>query len=185
MTSRRGAPRRIPSEGEVKVPSLRERLIELRKDQEPAFPEFAKGNPHYPSGMSYTAVSRYLQLIQQGNYPEVAATVAGLRKEQVQKWIRIGEGREPEEEAREPYITFAELTRLAETEAETLIVGAWTAQTLVDWKAGAALVARRNPDRWGKNREESSGSQAGQSIHVTITPIASGESVNPDQESEE
>lgn len=154
------------------MPSLRDRLRRA-KEEAPAFPEFADPkspdfSPDYPPTMTLSAVTRLLDLVGTGNYLETAAAVSGLIPRKVHRWLRIGEGREEGEEPREPYSTFAELYRQAEAEAESRIVGAWSAEALVDYRAGAALLARRHPERWGRGREETTQETGIQSIHVHI-----------------
>jgi hypothetical protein len=93
-----------------------------------------------------------LEAINDGNYIETAAELAGLSKQAVYDWIKRGEARET------PYAAFADAVKRATARAEAAEV-AKVRNAGNDprfWAASMTYLERRHPDRWARRSDDSS-----------------------------
>lgn len=86
-----------------------------------------------------------VQAVEAGNYRHVAAEAAGVHKATFYRWMKAGE-KEREGELRD----FCDAVKKAERKAELRIVGVIETAALSTWQAGAWLLERRHPLRWGR-----------------------------------
>lgn len=100
-----------------------------------------------PTKLTPRLRKRLLDLIAQGAYVEQAARAVNIAPSTFYAWKERGEAGE------QPYAEFLEALRAREALAETECVGLLRAAGETDWRAVAALMERRWPDRWGRRRE--------------------------------
>jgi len=105
-----------------------------------------------PTKLTPAVEERIARAIRAGNYPEVAARHAGVHPSTYYRWLERGglDGEAPEDD---PYRHFrAEVERaLADSEAAEVGLIAQAARGGT-WQAGAWLLERRFPDRWGRRQ---------------------------------
>ncbi len=96
---------------------------------------------------------RIVALIAAGNYGVTACRAAGIAYQTYLNWLERGR-----QETEGPYVNFLAAITRAEADAEQRLVEQIAAAVPTDWRAGAHLLERRYPDRWGrKERVEHSG----------------------------
>lgn len=146
--------------------SLKEKMAQRRAAQE-ADPTQGVLN----SQDAEAVTERICQLVAQGHHLETAALVVGLTKRTLHNWRTWGTKGDPptRPEPFEPYISFVELLSAAEAVAEERITNAWLRQFDEDWRAAAAYLGRRFPDRWGKQREEGEPDKGVSSLTVVFS----------------
>jgi len=101
-----------------------------------------------PSKLTPAVQASICAAVRAGNFLEVAAEAAGVSRATVFEWIARGEGRDAQRRRDRVYADFADAIRQANAEAEIRAVTAWTEQARHDWRATAAFLARRWPERW-------------------------------------
>jgi hypothetical protein len=96
-------------------------------------------------------VQQLLEALNDGNYLETAAELAGLSKASVYTWFKRGEAGE------EPYKTFTDACKRATARAEAAEVK--KVRTAGEdprfWAASMTYLERRHPDRWARRSEDS------------------------------
>lgn len=98
-------------------------------------------------------VYELLKAIDDGNYIETAAELAGLSKACVYEWLKRGEANET------PYRQFADAVKRAQARAEAAEV-AKVRRAGDDprfWAASMTYLERRHPDRWARRSDSSDG----------------------------
>jgi hypothetical protein len=78
---------------------------------------------------------------------ETAAALAGVTYRTFRNWMTWGEA------GRRPYFQFFQAVTRAETEAEARLVRIWSEAAESDWRASRDMLARRFPERWGRQAE--------------------------------
>lgn len=119
------------------------------------------GTAHRPIKLNEQILARVIEALEVGNYREVAARYAGISITSFYSYMERGEAdREAGNDTL--FAQFADGVESAESQAETVIVGLIrraasgftdpTTQQRVapQWQAGAWLLERKNPQRWGR-----------------------------------
>jgi hypothetical protein len=113
-----------------------------------------------PTDCTPEKVAQICEFLRQGVSQECAATSAGLCERTFYVWLEKGR------EGVEPYVQFLQQVNAAENDAERMLVDTIRTQAAEDWKAGAWLLERRHPRRWGRlDRSEVTGAN-GAAIQV-------------------
>jgi len=97
-----------------------------------------------PTALTEEVGRAIVEAVARGVSLSAAAGAVGIAPQSVREWVQVGEGRHPEREAKEPYISFAVEVRKAKAAAEAERVA-----LLRRLGAGRAVVKRepvRNPD---------------------------------------
>lgn len=114
----------------------------------PLEPIFPKKGPGAPSVLTPEIERRFLQLLAQGQYRNVAARLCGIAPVTVQKWIRAGRGVDTQRKPRPEYVRFAMLVDQAEALAEATVTSNVVKRSAYDHNAGLAWLRTRHPERW-------------------------------------
>lgn len=95
-------------------------------------------------------VQELLQAIENGNYVETAAELAGLSKQSVYDWIKRGEAGE------EPFKLFADAIKRASARAEAaeVVKVREAGNDPRFWAASMTYLERRHPERWARRSED-------------------------------
>jgi hypothetical protein len=88
------------------------------------------------------------RMVRAGNYLKVACAAAGISTDALSNWRKKGATGE------EPYAAFLGELEQAELDCESALVKKWHDAAPDDWRAARDLLARRFPDRWGREVEE-------------------------------
>lgn len=105
-----------------------------------------------PTDCTPENIAKVCAALRLGVSQECAATSAGLCDRTFYTWMEKGR------EGIEPYAQFLREVHAAENDAERELVELIKASAPDDWKAGAWLLERRHPRRWGRlDRSEVSG----------------------------
>ena len=98
-------------------------------------------------------VQLFLEAIDEGNYMETAAELAGLSKVTVYGWLKRGENGDA------PYALFASALKRAGARAEADAVRKVrnAAHDPRFWAADMTFMERRYPERWARRSEDSGG----------------------------
>lgn len=101
---------------------------------------------------SASTVQQFLEAIGDGNYIETSAKLAGLSKQTVYDWIKLGQA------GKEPFATFVDSLEKAEARAEAqMVANVRKASNLPQfWAAGMTVLERKYPDRWGRRADDNS-----------------------------
>lgn len=87
----------------------------------------------------------FVSILRRGNYPATACAVMGISQATYKNWMLKGEaGKDPK------YYEFYLAVNKALGQVEDEVVDNWTNAIPEDWKAGSEFLARRFPERWGK-----------------------------------
>lgn len=100
-----------------------------------------------PNKLTPELRERILQAVRMGCYLETSAAFAGISKQTLFNWLRLGA--QDVEPFAEFHRDFAEA--LAKSEVRALAVIGKAAEK--SWQAGAWLLERRYPKRWGQGRD--------------------------------
>ena len=107
------------------------------------------GNGKHPGGrptkLDKDTIDRIIALVRAGNYVETAAAAAGISKDTLYAWLRLG-ARQQTGLARE----FSDAMVKATAEAEALALTRISAAAREQWQAAAWMLERKHPDRWGR-----------------------------------
>lgn len=109
-------------------------------------PENTKGRK---TKLTKEVLTTVVDVLRGGATYEAAARAAGIHPDTLDEWRRRGEGRDPRP-AHAVYVRFATEVHAAVAEAERRWVQRIDAASALDWRAGAFLLERRHPDRYGK-----------------------------------
>jgi hypothetical protein len=77
-----------------------------------------------------------------GNFPRVAARLAGVSMATLEKWLERGDKGEKD------YADFAEAYRRADADNQSEVVASWKKAALEDPRAAGQYLARRYPESW-------------------------------------
>ncbi len=77
-----------------------------------------------------------------GNFPGVAARLAGVGTVTVANWLKLGD------QGKRPYADFAEAYRRAEDTNESQMIEIWKKAAPDDWRSVKEYLAKRHPERW-------------------------------------
>jgi len=112
-----------------------------------------------PTKLEPEVEKRLLDAVAAGNYYEAACAYAGITYQTLRNWVNRAEA-ELERVAANPrrtirqreriYVEFYERLKKAEAQAEVTIVAQWRQQVPENWQAARDFLARRYPERWGK-----------------------------------
>ena len=91
---------------------------------------------------------KMIEAILMGNSLEVSAQYAGIEVETYYNYMKRGQAGE------KGFIDFFNDVTHARYNAEVKLVGTINAHSLEDWRAGAWILERRHPKRWGKIDKE-------------------------------
>jgi len=103
-----------------------------------------------PSKLTPDLQARIAAFLGAGAYIETAASAAGVSKQTLYNWLRLGS------EGQEPYDSFLDAVEKAQGEADIRDL-----KTIRDaaskgvWQAAAWRLERRHPGEWGRRRPES------------------------------
>ena len=121
-------------------------------------------------------VAEFLAAIENGNYIETAAELAGFTKHSVYDWIKRGEAGET------PFNLFSDALKRAQARAEAAEV-AKVRKAGEDprfWAASMTYLERRHPDRWARRSDDSSAPKVvvqigvrDSDVQVTLQPSVS------------
>ena len=111
-----------------------------------------------PSKLTPEVRKRFLDAVAIGNYPEVAATLAGIHPATMYRWLMLG--REAQTGA---YREFYEATKQAEAQAENSAVAQVRRAATSDprnWASAMTFLERRYRDRWSRPPQVMAGAPA-------------------------
>jgi hypothetical protein len=109
-----------------------------------------------PTDCTPETTAKICAALRLGVSQECAATSAGITERSFYIWLEKGR------EGLEPYVQFLQEVHAAENDAEMELVNLIKASAQDDWKAGAWILERRHPRRWGRlDRSEISGANGG------------------------
>lgn len=128
-----------------------------------------------PTSLTAEVKRQLLQAVSGGSYYNVACRYAGVSYSAFRQWIRRGE-REIERVGQSTrrsvrgreriFVEFVEELKQAEAQGEVAVVLYWRTQSMEDWRAARDFLARRYPQRWGRQRVEVTG-EGGGPIKIT------------------
>jgi transposase len=114
-----------------------------------------------------------LNSLKSGNYATTAAASAGIAQKTYYEWLKRGRAEGAEEDDPE-YFEFVQAVEKAEAYAEAQAVAAIKRSD--DWRAHMEYLARRFPDRWGKQEKlELSGGRQPVTQLTVVRTIREGE----------
>jgi transposase-like protein len=133
----------------------------------------AARGPGRPSKLTPETKQAIVKALEVGNYFTTACESAGVEPHTGHKWIKIGEGRDPDREPCEPYISFAREVRAARALAEVSAMAGITLAGQQHWQALAWKLERTAPERFAlRNRSTVEVDVRGEVEH-TIAPARS------------
>ena len=96
-------------------------------------------------------VTAFLQAVDDGNYIETAADLAGITKKTIYEWLKRGDTGD------EPYKSFRDAVKRAAARAEAAEVQKVrrAGEDPRFWAASMTYLERRHPDRWARRSEDS------------------------------
>src|ERR1019366_6148350 len=105
-----------------------------------------------------------------GNFPSVAARLAGVSIGTLERWLERGDKGE------QPYADFAQALRKAEDEDHAAMVAIWKKAAPEDWRAAKEYLAKRYPEQWSDHAarlavlgpEGDGGDNIGVGLHITL-----------------
>ncbi len=121
---------------------------------------FKKGRGR-PSKLTEEVEKNILQMVKAGNYLETAAAYAGVSKEVLFKWLRLGR-----EQKKGRLHDFVQLVEKALAEAEVRDVVTIGAAAQQYWQAAAWRLERKFPNRWGSRSTIQHTGNNGEAIQV-------------------
>ena len=86
------------------------------------------------------------ELLRRGNPLTVALGVAGVSRPTFYRWLDRGRSPDPEDE---PYRAFRSAIEAARAQAEAVLVAHTGRHAARNWRAAAAILEARWPERWG------------------------------------
>jgi len=111
-------------------------------------PETSPGKIGPPTKLTASVQKTVCRMVRSGNYLKVACAAAGISTDALSNWRKKGAAGE------EPYAAFLAELQQAELDCESALVKKWHDAAPDDWRAARDLLARRFPDRWGREVEE-------------------------------
>jgi hypothetical protein len=108
----------------------------------------AGGKVGRPIALTARVQRTVCRMVSAGNYLNVACSAAGISTDALSVWRKKGAAGE------EPYAAFLAELQQAELDCESALVKKWHDAAPDDWRAARDLLARRFPDRWGREVEE-------------------------------
>lgn len=105
-----------------------------------------------PSKLTPALATAILSAIAKGSHFHPACAAAGVSGTTASRWIESG-SRDLEAGLRSDFAQFVEGLQQACALAETSLGTKIYSQAEIDWRAGAFLLERRFPDRWGKKEQ--------------------------------
>ena len=95
-------------------------------------------------------VQELLTYIEDGNYPEIAAELAGISLRTLQNWMKRGDDGE------EPFTAFMRAVKRASAKAEHVEMGKVrkAGEDPRFWAASMTYLERRHPERWARRSED-------------------------------
>ncbi len=107
-----------------------------------------------PTKLTPELIVRICNYIRAGNHLNVVCVANGITFQTYRNWIKRGE------RARSGiFFELFESVRQAEAECESSLVAGWMSQAPKDWRAAAAFLERRFPERWSPVMLRPMGSQ--------------------------
>lgn len=128
-----------------------------------------------PTKLEPEVEQKLLQTIGAGNYYEAACGYAGITYHTLRNWVRraeaelervAGSGRRSVRSEERIYVEFYEKLKKAEAQAEVTIVDQWQQQIPESWQAAMNFLARRYPERWGKQVQEMDVTSGGEPLRI-------------------
>jgi hypothetical protein len=110
----------------------------------------AAGRVGPPIKLTASVQKTICEMVRAGNYLKIACAAAGISADSLSRWRKKGAAGE------EPYAAFLRELEHAELDCESALVKKWHDAAPDDWRAARDLLARRFPDRWGRQVEEES-----------------------------
>ena len=97
-------------------------------------------------------LQRLFTALADGNYPSAAATAAGIHRNTLDRWMKLGE-----EQPDSAYGAFVAAVKRAEAEAEAALVAKVNRASNLPqfWAAGMTLLERRHPEKWARRQDDS------------------------------
>jgi hypothetical protein len=102
-----------------------------------------------PPALTPEVEARIVAAVSAGAHLSVAARAAGVSRQTLHRWRARGAA-----EAEGPYHELARALERAEAEAELRQVAQIARAAQSEWRAGAWLLSRRAPERWGRGASE-------------------------------
>jgi hypothetical protein len=99
--------------------------------------------PGRPPKLSADVVGKFLMAVRAGNYPEVAARLAGISPATYYRWNR---------DPRRPYAAFRAARDMADAELEAEIITNLVRLSRTSTRAAAFILSRRWPEQWAKRK---------------------------------
>ena len=123
-------------------------------------------------------VTQILQAVDDGNYIETAAELAGISKKAIYEWLKRGEDGE------EPFKAFGNALKRAQARAEAVEVAKVRAAGKDPrfWAASMTFLERRHADKWARRSEDTSSPRVVVQIGVRDSDVSVqlSPSVSPD-----
>jgi len=107
-------------------------------------PEVASRKVGAPSKLTASVQKTICRMVRAGNYLNIACAAAGISTDALSNWRKKGAAGE------EPFAAFLAELEQAELDCESALVKKWHDAAPDDWRAARDLLARRFPDRWGR-----------------------------------
>jgi len=99
--------------------------------------------PGRPPKLTADVVGKILMAVRAGNYPEVAARLAGVSPATYYRWRK---------DPRPPYAAFQAALDMADAACEAMVIGNLVGLSRTCPRAAAFLLERRWPEGWAKSR---------------------------------
>jgi hypothetical protein len=142
-----------------------------RAGSRPANPAPATGRPPV---ISRTIQDSVVKALTAGNFVEVACAYAGIHKDTYYSWLKRGSAERERidrgaplealagvalrreldrREVEKPFLDFSDAVKRAQAESEVGLTSILYKAATESWQAGAWLLERKHPDRWGVKRK--------------------------------
>lgn len=102
-----------------------------------------------PTKLTRQLQAQMIAALREGGSYQNACALAGVNYRTFNRWMQRGE-----READGPFWAFRSAILRAEAEAEVDMVAAWNNAMPDNWRAAAAFLERRYPERWGRRRAQ-------------------------------
>lgn len=139
---------------------------------------------HSPmSHLNEEFIEKMVEKLDQGNFPETAAASLGIPRDLWQKWYDAGmqictlvqddpTNLDMMSDDEEKLVLLFQAVSQALSDYELKAVGRIEEAARYDWAAGAWLLAKRFPERWGKQRESGAGVVINNNVNQGVLAVA-------------
>jgi len=124
-----------------------------------------------PSTLNPTTTARLVKALQMGAFMDTAAAFAGLSKDTLYRWLKLGDRDREEGKTTTLACIFSDAVAKAMADNEIgdlAVVG--RAAMAGNWQAAAWRLERKNPARWGRQRVERVGATDAPPVQTQAVP---------------